>query len=156
MTFGISGWQIGISSSQTEQENKPKQSNDRLTPKETPKILKEKLQEFERQVSAIPEREELRMAQERCPKLLTKGFKLLFLRTEILDPVRAAKRYVKYWQLRVKLFGEERAFLPLMLGGAFSEETDMDLLQCGIVHRLSGRASGTIPVVHVPPSARTK
>jgi len=55
-----------------------------IHPVETPNLLKESLKEFETEVEQIkPEKSaSLRMAQQKCPQLLTDDFKLMFLRCE--------------------------------------------------------------------------
>ena len=40
-----------------------------------------------------------------------------YLRFDNFDPWAAARRIVDYWQARVEVFGEERAFRPLVLSG---------------------------------------
>ena len=41
---------------------------------------------------------------------------------------KAAKRFVAYWTHRRRLFGEDKAFLPMTLDGALSEE-DIELMR---------------------------
>lgn len=41
----------------------------------------------------------------------------MFLRCELFDAELAAKRIGQYWNRRIELFGENRAFKPLHLGG---------------------------------------
>jgi hypothetical protein len=42
---------------------------------------------------------------------------------------------VAYWRMRRKVFGDERAFLPMAMvgGGAFREEEDLSIVEKGIV-----------------------
>jgi hypothetical protein len=46
----------------------------------------------------------------------------LFLHRENGDAVAASRRLIAYWSKRLKLFGAERAYLPLRLGGALAQE----------------------------------
>jgi hypothetical protein len=70
-------------------------------------------------------------ARRRCPDLLTREFKLTFLRAEVFDVDLAVKRYNKYWTQRVEMFGEERAFGLLEI--ATEEE---DALMTGVLELL--------------------
>uniref|UniRef100_A0A7S1FTJ5 CRAL-TRIO domain-containing protein n=2 Tax=Corethron hystrix TaxID=216773 RepID=A0A7S1FTJ5_9STRA len=93
-------------------------------PVETDEIVSRKLKEFEEEVKNIPDEEKscLLQAQERCPQLLTDGFKLMFLRSEVFHIDLATKRYVRYWEKRVDVFGPEKAFLPLTVDGALRDD----------------------------------
>jgi hypothetical protein len=54
-----------------------------------------------------------------CPDLVeSESNPLDFLRCEDGDAVSAADRAVRYWDWRLRFFGEERAFLPMTLEGA--------------------------------------
>jgi hypothetical protein len=87
-------------------------------PIETPSLIICTLKMFDYEVAALPTESTLyvRQAQARCPELLTRDFKLLFLRCDLFDPKVAAKRYAKYWAKRVEIFGE-KAFKPLTFIG---------------------------------------
>ena len=61
-------------------------------------------------------------AVERCPAQAGPDRTLAFLEAENHDPRAAAVKLAKYWEARVALFGEERAYLPMTLGGAMKEE----------------------------------
>jgi len=102
-------------------------------PTETKQLLAEKLREFNRVVTSLPRKDALAQAHVRCPELLDTKFKLRFLRTEILDVERAARRYVRYWELRVRLFGDH-AFQPLTL----TEDEDVAALRSGVVQIVPG------------------
>jgi len=63
-----------------------------------------------------------------CPELVElETNPSLFLRCENGSPHRAAKRFAAYWDFRVELLGNERAFLPISLaeGGAYHEDEEM-------------------------------
>lgn len=55
-----------------------------------------------------------RLAEERCPHECRDEFKLMFLRSEVFRVKFAVKRYIKYWNNRVEVFGPDKAFKPMM------------------------------------------
>ncbi|CAB9518711.1 tocopherol transfer protein-like [Seminavis robusta] len=93
-------------------------------PIETPQLIASKLQSFEHQLVAIPHHKKtcLKQAMKKCPELLTDKFKLMFLRCECFNDQKAAKRYAKYWDNRVEVFGPEKAFQPLTLDKALCDD----------------------------------
>mmetsp|Transcript_26833 Transcript_26833/g.61732 ORF Transcript_26833/g.61732 Transcript_26833/m.61732 type:complete len:1310 (-) Transcript_26833:22-3951(-) len=57
-------------------------------------------------------------AMEKCPRIARKeASPKLFLRCEANDPKAAARRLLKYWDLRRRIFGKKRAFLPMDASG---------------------------------------
>ena len=59
----------------------------------------------------------------RCPDIVnSETTRLLFLWCTDFDAVAAAQRMVRYWQLRVEIFGNDRAFLPLDSEAILDEE----------------------------------
>jgi hypothetical protein len=62
-------------------------------------------------------------ALERAPLLVEKeSDPIRFLRCEKYDAGAAAQRLVSYWEVRKKLFGPDKAFLPMTQNGAMAEE----------------------------------
>ena len=61
-------------------------------------------------------------AVERCPNEAGPDRTLTFLEAENHDPRAAAVKLAKYWESRVALFGEDRAYLPMTLAGAMKDE----------------------------------
>jgi hypothetical protein len=111
-------------------------------PLETPELLREKLAEFDDLVSRMPHKSaaSLRVAERRCPELLTNGFKLMFLRADVFDTARSVARYCIYWQKRVAMFGDEDAYKPITLETL--NKDDAAFLERGvlqIVEREDGR-----------------
>eukprot|EP00521_Asterionellopsis_glacialis_P016940 CAMPEP_0195306442 /NCGR_PEP_ID=MMETSP0707-20130614/37201_1 /TAXON_ID=33640 /ORGANISM="Asterionellopsis glacialis, Strain CCMP134" /LENGTH=241 /DNA_ID=CAMNT_0040370659 /DNA_START=306 /DNA_END=1029 /DNA_ORIENTATION=- len=63
-----------------------------------------------------------------CPELVERETNpSLFLRRENYNPQKAAKRFATYWNFRVDVFGNERAFLPISLdeGGAYHDDEEV-------------------------------
>ena len=94
-------------------------------------ITQQQLDEFQSALDRIPleDRTAYQLALIHCPELLqSETSPRLFLIREAFDPNKAAQRLVRYWDMRVDLFGDERAFLPISLleGGAL--EGDEELL----------------------------
>merc|ERR1712176_912393 len=77
-------------------------------------------------------KQDLLMAIERCPELLTPKFKLMFLRAEVFDTKLAVDRYVTYWKRQVKLLGEN-AFKPLTAENCL-QEADYKFMRDGMCH----------------------
>lgn len=68
----------------------------------------------------------LKQALQRCPELvMTESDPAQFLRCENLDKTLAAQRLMRYWTVRLSLFGDDRAFLPMTLEGAMQEDRDV-------------------------------
>jgi hypothetical protein len=70
------------------------------------------------------------VALERCPEYANDpDFLLMFLRCEEFDVQKAAERMGCYWDKKVELFGEDRAFRPLTL--ADFDDEDSEALRLG-------------------------
>ena len=56
-------------------------------PEETDDMIAQKLRAFEEEVEKLPAdtKKSIQQAQEKCPELLTKEFKLMFLRSEVFN-----------------------------------------------------------------------
>jgi len=78
---------------------------------ETPEYLRSKLEELDERLNDISDKEACEMASFVCPQYAdSPKFRLPFLRAELFDVDKAAKRLVKYWDRKVQLFGTDRAF----------------------------------------------
>lgn len=76
-------------------------------------------------------------AKRRCPELvMSESDPTRFLRCESYDNFKAALRLSKYWKKRVKIFGKDRAFLPMLLsseeGSALSAQ-DVSVIKSGYI-----------------------
>ncbi|CAB9525219.1 Transfer protein [Seminavis robusta] len=114
-------------------------------PVETPALLDEAIEEFDRQVLVLLEEEEedntaktvvhLRQAQEKCPELLTRDFKLMFLRCDCFRVPDAVKRFAKFWDMKVDFFGSTRAWQPISMD-LLEEQDQVPLQQLKLVRLL--------------------
>lgn len=85
--------------------------------------LQSKLQDLEAALDKMPE--EKRVAYTEAVKrggLIQERETIAFLRSEEWDVEKAATRIVRNWDERLRLFGEEKAYLPLTLEGAFRDD----------------------------------
>jgi hypothetical protein len=103
-------------------------------PIETPEIVQQKLAEFDDMVGRLPDRgaaAHVRMAERRCPELLTDEFKLKFLRADVFDTKRSVARYCIHWRKRHAVFGDDGAFKPITLE---TIKDDLVFLSRGVFH----------------------
>ena len=129
-------------------------------PAESLQLIQEKLAEFDTAVDNIVKTQEnnhkcLLQAIENCPELLTREFKLMFLRCEVFNTNLAVARYSQYWTKRVEIFGPEKAFQPLTLDKALSE--DHVALEIGMMRVVDGvtDAKGRA-IVYIDPSVQDR
>lgn len=95
--------------------------------------------ELEQELDKIPPHSKTAYlkAQVQCPSLVSDQRKLVFLERDDGNASAAASRLVDYWTNRLAIFGPDRCFLPMTLGGA------MKGMESDIVHR---RLSSVLPV----------
>lgn len=89
-------------------------------PEETPDFLSKSHAALEKELDKLPDDEKKAgwlKAISKSPELVGKEHRLMFLRCELFDAQRAAERICKYWNRRIELFGENRAFKPIHIGG---------------------------------------
>jgi len=96
------------------------------TPKETDTLINESLARFNSILDTIDvdEKHGYLMAKEKCPNLCDDTFKLIFLRCEVFNVEKSVRRFAKYWNTRLEVFGDELAFLPMTLDGAMQNEVN--------------------------------
>jgi len=101
------------------------------TPTETDILINESLTRFNSMLETIDDDEKhgYLMAKEKCPDLCGESFKLIFLRCEVFNVEKSVRRFVKYWNTRLEVFGDELAFLPMTLDGAMQNDVDHISLQ---------------------------
>lgn len=83
------------------------------------------LAEMQNALSAIPLTEKVAMVQTQRlkPQFLDDGHMLRFLRAENFSATNAARRLVRYWNDRFKLFGPDKFCLPMTLKGALKDDS---------------------------------
>lgn len=95
-------------------------------PNETPDFLAASQSSLAEEIDKLPHDKKAGWirAVKRCPDLVGDDHRLMFLRCEVFDAKLAAARICKYWNRRIELFGENRAFRPLHIGrdGALSSD----------------------------------
>lgn len=89
------------------------------TPEETPALVQEKLAQFDLLIDKVDSKKKSSYiaAQESCPDRCGDDFKLAFLRCEVFNVKPAVDRWIRYWNMRLVVFGKEKAFLPMTLEG---------------------------------------
>eukprot|EP00521_Asterionellopsis_glacialis_P006036 CAMPEP_0195281158 /NCGR_PEP_ID=MMETSP0707-20130614/591_1 /TAXON_ID=33640 /ORGANISM="Asterionellopsis glacialis, Strain CCMP134" /LENGTH=347 /DNA_ID=CAMNT_0040340017 /DNA_START=160 /DNA_END=1203 /DNA_ORIENTATION=+ len=95
-------------------------------------ISQGEIRSFYDHVSKVPvhERSAIILASIHSPEIIeNETSPTLFIRSESYNLEKAAKRFVRYWEARLDLFGEERAFLPMKLGRGGAFEDDHEVLE---------------------------
>ena len=95
-------------------------------PIESPELIECRLKELDEALSSLastPKGAAYTQALTNCPSLLHRSFKLLFLRARKFDARQAAERILRYWEHRIDIFEDDRAFMPLTLKGALREDS---------------------------------
>mmetsp|Transcript_58 Transcript_58/g.100 ORF Transcript_58/g.100 Transcript_58/m.100 type:complete len:217 (+) Transcript_58:114-764(+) len=96
----------------------------------------------------LDQKESLTHAMDLCPDQITDSEKTRFLRRVDYNPKLAAKRYTRYWEKRLSIFGEDYCYLPFTLDGAF--QRDAETLKRGLFFVLGKDASGRGVYYHDP------
>lgn len=111
-------------------------------PDETPELIRTKLDELNEELESIPDKMKgpWLMALEKCPEICGDSFRVMFLRCELFIVSPAAQRLLNYWEKRLELFTESKAFLPLQLNKALRDDTSA--LNIGFM-RYTGRKDST-------------
>lgn len=119
---------------------------------ETPEFVRDKLQELEKELSDISDAKKSGYleALEKSPDLCDDAFKLQHLRCELFDLKPAAKRIVAYWDMRLEIFGSERAFLPLTLSHALKDDTSS--LHLGFIRNTLHKDDAGRAILFIDPS----
>mmetsp|Transcript_3928 Transcript_3928/g.5295 ORF Transcript_3928/g.5295 Transcript_3928/m.5295 type:complete len:294 (-) Transcript_3928:389-1270(-) len=121
-------------------------------PVENEKIIAQGLALLEEEIAKLPEekKEGIRQAEERYPELAKSDeHKLMFLRCEQFNADLAAKRFAKYWNKRIELFGD-KAFEPLTLDKALRD--DEAALSNGFIRLMPTKDNTGRPIIWIDPS----
>ena len=120
---------------------------------ETPDFVFQKLQELDAALSAIeaPSKQAYTQALELDPAYaMSEGLRLKFLRADTFDPVEAAKRMVRHFETKFKLFGAEK--LTKELGVEDLSPEDQEVIESGWLTLLPLRdTAGRLIVVTTMP-----
>lgn len=76
---------------------------------EDPSIISRTLNEMKREIDKIRAKDAYEKAVMRCPAYVEK-LKVTFLRGDLFNARKAAKRFVKHWEMKAELFGSDCAF----------------------------------------------
>jgi CRAL/TRIO domain len=88
-----------------------------IHPIETPEMIENAHQELDIEITKLPQGQQnaIQLAERTCPEIASLPFRLAFLRAEVFNAKLAAQRYGLYWVKRIEIFGNERAFQPIIL-----------------------------------------
>ena len=120
---------------------------------ETPDFVFQKLQELDAALSAIeaPSKQAYTQALQLDPTYaMSEGLRLKFLRADTFDPVEAAKRMVRHFETKLKLFGPEK--LTKELGVEDLSPEDQEVIESGWLTLLPLRdTAGRLIMVNTMP-----
>jgi len=131
-----------------------------MAPEETPEFLQESLRKFHSEVTKVKNKPAYDRAQELLladPKyqdsyIHASGYKLRFLRCELFNICKAAKRYCKYLDTLLELHGEKALKGPIGISDLGREE--MTFLREGSIQVMPYRDRSGRRVVCVVPNSR--
>jgi hypothetical protein len=105
---------------------------------ETPEFVAEKLSEFGRELQKISHKPAYNQAESISREYATgRKLRLMFLRAECFDPVKAAKRFVDFFEGKLDTFGKDALARPLYLTDL--DKDDMACLKAGHIQMLPAR-----------------
>lgn len=132
-----------------------------MAPEETPEFLDDALEKFDFELTRIDRKLGYDRAQvllEEIPKgqprsyIHARGYKLRFLRSELFDARKAAKRYVKYLDVIFELYGDIALKRPIRMTDLNREE--MSFLRKGYNQVLPVRDRSGRRIMCVVPNGR--
>mmetsp|Transcript_4392 Transcript_4392/g.9291 ORF Transcript_4392/g.9291 Transcript_4392/m.9291 type:complete len:327 (-) Transcript_4392:489-1469(-) len=125
---------------------------------ETPEMITRGLENLRAALDELPAFAKVgwRKALDRCPELVGTKHRLMFLRCEVFMADRAAYRLVKYWDKRIEIYGEGKAFQRLTISQSLGE--DAAFLSLGHVQANKSMvdSSGRRILFVLPPSKLSK
>lgn len=124
------------------------------TQTETLEIISSKLQQLDIELANIPDTKKSKylLAVKKCPDQCDDNFKLQHLRSEVFRVNDAAKRIIAYWDKRVEIFGEDKAFLPLNLSENGPFRDDEKALAIGLFRPTQQKDDGGRAMVFYNPA----
>ena len=139
----------GLDDDEREQLRRDLYGQDTLIIDETPELLRTSIAQLQEALEATDDddKQAFLRAQQECPEYVnSETFLIPFLRCEQFNAELAAKRIVLYWEEKLNLFGEERAFGPINLDSL--QESDLRVIQGGGVSLVPSDLHGRA-VMHV-------
>lgn len=90
------------------------------------------------EIDLLQEKPAYSLAIQQCPTYVQNDrFYLSFLRSTNFEPEQAARRIIRYWEEKLKLFGPEKTFKPLTIHDL--EPQDMETIRKGGLLTLPGK-----------------
>lgn len=102
---------------------------------ETPELIESKLDQMAFELLKLPDSKAYEIARAQSSEYVDNAnFRLSFLRAELFDATKAAKRFSRHWQAKYELFGED-----LLTSDITQDDLDPDTLEalyCGLMQYL--------------------
>lgn len=117
---------------------------------ETPPLIKGTLEELDRELKALPDKDAYEMAKSMNPKYVEDPkFRLRFLRADLFDAKKAALRLTRHFQAKLELFGKDKLSRDIVQDDLCKE--DMNTLYSSFAQILPMRdQAGRVIAMTVP------
>ncbi|CAJ1962883.1 unnamed protein product [Cylindrotheca closterium] len=100
---------------------------------ETPELIQKGLRVLQHEIDVLPDKKAYNIAERLNPKYThDREFRLAFLRCEKFDCHKAALRFVRHFQMKLDLFGEDKLVKDIT-------QDDLDVDEMEILHLSNGR-----------------
>ena len=121
---------------------------------ETKEFLNQRLSEMEHEIQKLHPKTAYDMALQTNPAYIhDPKLRLMFLRCDHLNPRDAARRFVKFTEGKLQLFGPKALARPVVLSDLTSQ--DMNTLRSGVLQLLPARdVAGRAIITHYQPFSK--